>query len=209
MASNTFVKSMEAHILNFIFNGDDIIFTGTGATTNRSIGLFYLDAPTAAWDEYGSLYPAAAVTNATYADNPAPNIIYEPLQGTPANNGTGYVRQPITFSDATTGETAAATAQPRSVSNTSPDISFPVCTGANYFAAAAKPGGTYSQVDGSGNGLVSAWAVFAYATGTIEQTAAINGQNYPIITGTFTTAKAILVDDQAKIAANNLTITLD
>ena len=206
MASNTFVKSMEAHILNFIFNGDAINFTGTGATTNRSVGLFYLDAPSAAWDEYGILYPNAAVTGATYGLPPAPNVIYEPLQGT--TNGTDYERKPITFSTADTSESAGATATPRSLANDT-EVQFPVCSGANYFAAAALPSGTYAQADGSGNGLVSSWAVFAYETGSITSTAAINGQTRPIITGLFTTPKAILVDDQAKIAANNLTITLD
>jgi len=205
MASNTFVKSMEAHILNYIFNGTAITFTGTGATTNRSIGLFYLDAPAAAWDEYGSLYPAAAVTSNTYSQPPSADEIYEPLQG--GANQTGYERQEITFSAATTSETPAATATARSLANDT-EITFPVCAGANYFAAAALPSGSYAQTDGS-NGLVSSWAVFAFATGSIETTAAINTQSYPIITGLFTTPKAILVDDQAKIAANNLTITLD
>lgn len=208
MASNTFVKSMEGHILNFIFNGTAITFTGTSASTNRSIGLFYLNAPTSSYDEYGSLYPNAAVTSNTYADPPANNVIYEPLQG--GTNNTAYERQEITFSTAATadGTPSGGTTTARSLAN-SGEITFPVCAGANYFAAAAKPSGTYANADGSGNGLVSSWAVFAYATGSIPSTAAINGQAYPIITGLFTTPKAILVDDQAKIAANNLTITLD
>ena len=211
MASNTFVKSMEAYILNFIFNGTAIGFATTAAETNRSIGLFYLDAPSSpvSYDEYGSLYPSSA-TNTTYPD-PASAHILEPMNG--CTYDTGYERQEITFTTATTTDptTLPGTPSPRSLSNDGPnnqDISFPVCTNNNYFASAALAAGTYGTDDGSGNGLVSGWAVFSYNT-TISDTAAINGQAHPIITGKFTTAKAILVDDQAKIAANNLTITLD
>jgi hypothetical protein len=209
MASNTFVKSMEGHILNFIFNGIGITFgtAGNNADTNRSIGLVYLNAPTQAWDEYGSLYPSSAVTSTQYTNAPADNVIYEPLQG--GTNDTGYARQPISFGTATTadGTPAGTTTTPRSLANNA-EVTFPVCAGANYFAAAAIPSGTYAQSDGS-NGYVSGWAVFAYNDGAITSTATINSQAYPIITGLFTTQKAILVDDQAKIAANNLTITLD
>lgn len=209
MASNTFVKSMEAYILNFIFNGTAIEFgTSNASAGNRSIGLFYLDAPTQAWDEYGSLYPTAAVTGSQYAAAPAPAVIYEPLQGT--TNGTDYERQDINFTAASTsdGTPSGTTTTPRSISNDA-DISFPPCAGTAYFAPAALQSGSYSQSDGTGNGLVSSWAVFAYAGGSISSTEAINGVQQPIITGLFTTAKAILVDDQAKIAQNNLTITLD
>jgi hypothetical protein len=208
MASNTFVKSMEGHILNFIFRGTAITFTGTDASTNRSIGLFYLNSPSSSYDEYGSLYPNAAVTTNTYANPPADDEIYEPLQG--GTNDTGYIRQDIGFTAADTadGTPSGTGTSPRQVQNDA-EVTFPVCAGANYFASAAKPSGTYGNDDGSGNGLVSSWAVFAYATGAISSTAAINSQTYPIITGLFTTPKAILVDDQAKIAQNNLTITLD
>ena len=213
MASNTFVKSMEGHILNFIFNGTAITFTGTDASTKRSIGLFYLNTPSSSYDEYGSLYPNAAVgsvANPTYADPVADDEIYEPLQGGP--NDTGYIRQDIGFTAADTadGTPSGTGTSPRQVQNDA-EVTFPVCAGTNYFASAARPSGSpaYANDDGSGNGLVSSWAVFAYATGAISSTAAINSQTYPIITGLFTTAKAILVDDQAKIAQNNLTITLD
>ena len=199
---------MEAHILNFIFNGTAINFNGT----NRSIGLFYLNAPTQSYDEYGSLYPAAAVTSDTYTNPVANTVVYEPLQG--GQNDTNYERQSIGFGQADTtdpiaGDMTGGTLSPRQLQN-SAEITFPVCQGANYFASAARPSGSpaYNNDDGSGNGLVSSWAVFAYAADiTVSET--INSQAHPIITGLFTTHKAILVDDQAKIAANTLTITLD
>lgn len=215
MASNTFVKNIETELLDFLFNGVQV---STGPLNNlqnnpRSIGLFYhawTVGVNNTYDEDGSHYEVSPVASQYLpATNTfATQAVLEPV------TATDYGRQLITFGTVVTGNaaTAGGTAQastPSQVSNSGADVEF-LPAASDYFALGhLQNGQSYpANTEASGIGRVCGWAVFAHTSGSPNTALSLGGE-YPIITGKFTTQKAILQNDQAKIASGNLTITLD